>query len=47
MGIVGGAIVPVLMGFTSDHSSLRLAFLLPVGCYLYLLYFALRGFRVR
>ena len=47
MGIVGGALVPLLMGFTADHLSLRLAFLLPVGCYGYLLYFALRGYRVR
>ncbi len=47
MGIVGGAIVPLLMGFTADHWSLRFAFLLPVACYVYLLYFALRGYRVR
>lgn len=47
MGIVGGAILPLLMGFAADQTSLRLAFLLPAGCYVYLLYFALRGYRVR
>jgi MFS transporter, FHS family, L-fucose permease len=47
MGIVGGAIVPLLMGFTADIASLRMAFLLPVACYAYLLYFAVSGHRVR
>ena len=47
MGIVGGAIIPLLMGALADQTSLRVAFLLPVACYAYLLYFAGRGYRVR
>ncbi len=47
MGIVGGALMPLLMGYLADEASLRLAFLVPVGCYVYLLYFAVSGYRVR
>lgn len=47
MGIVGGALIPLLMGGLADMTSLRLAFALPVVCYAYLLYFAMSGYRVR
>ncbi|MDR3520496.1 MAG: sugar MFS transporter [Acidocella sp.] len=40
MAIVGGALVPLLQGSLSDHFGLRLAFILPLGCYLYILFFA-------
>ncbi|MDE8348553.1 MAG: sugar MFS transporter [Acidocella sp.] len=40
MAIVGGALVPLLQGGLSDHFGLRLAFILPLGCYLYILFFA-------
>jgi FHS family L-fucose permease-like MFS transporter len=47
-GIVGGAIIPPLMGWLATHGGgLRVAFVVPVFCYLYLLYYALRGYRVR
>jgi FHS family L-fucose permease-like MFS transporter len=43
--IVGGALVPVLFGAIADHSSLRLALLLPVVCYAYIMWYGLRGSR--
>jgi FHS family L-fucose permease-like MFS transporter len=43
MGIVGGAIVPPIMGQISDQSDIRYAFVMPVLCYAYVIYFALRG----
>ena len=43
MAIVGGAIVPVLQGVIADHSGIHHAFLLPVICYLYILFYALKG----
>ena len=43
--IVGGALVPLLFGFVADHSSLRLALLLPVVCYAYIMWYGLRGSR--
>jgi MFS transporter, FHS family, L-fucose permease len=45
MSIIGGAIVPVVMGYISDVSSIQKAFVVPLICYAYALYFALRGYK--
>ena len=42
MSIVGGAILPAVMGWVSDLSSIQTAFAVPVLCYAYVLYFAMR-----
>lgn len=41
--IVGGAIVPVLQGALADQIGIHQAFILPGLCYLYIVYYALRG----
>jgi FHS family L-fucose permease-like MFS transporter len=33
---VGGAIVPLLMGFAADHVGLSLALLVPAACYIWI-----------
>ncbi len=43
MSIVGGAILPAVMGWISDLSSIQTAFAVPLVCYAYVLYFAIRG----
>jgi MFS transporter, FHS family, L-fucose permease len=43
MAIVGGAIIPVAQGWIADHIGIHHAFLLPVICYVYILFFALSG----
>ena len=43
MGIVGGAIVPPVMGQISDQSDIRFSFVMPVLCYAYVIFFALRS----
>jgi FHS family L-fucose permease-like MFS transporter len=43
--IIGGAIFPAVMGFISDHSTIRVAFIVPLICQAYVLYFAVRGYR--
>jgi FHS family L-fucose permease-like MFS transporter len=43
--IIGGAVFPAIMGFISDHSSIRQAFLVPVVCQAYVLYFGLSGYK--
>lgn len=43
--IVGGAIVPMIQGFTADHFGLLISFVVPVVCYLYILFFGLKGFK--
>ncbi|MBD2716166.1 sugar MFS transporter [Microvirga sp. STR05] len=48
MAIVGGAVIPLLMGWIATNGGgLRVAFVLPVLCYAYLLYYAVSGYRVR
>jgi FHS family L-fucose permease-like MFS transporter len=43
MAIVGGAILPVIQGAIADHLGLHHAFILPLICYMYILYYALIG----
>jgi FHS family L-fucose permease-like MFS transporter len=43
MAIVGGAIIPVIQGAVADRIGIHHAFFLPVICYLYILFYALRG----
>jgi MFS transporter, FHS family, L-fucose permease len=43
MAIVGGAIVPLLVGAMADRVGLHHAFIIPVLCYLYILYYGLSG----
>ena len=45
MSIIGGAVFPAMMGYISDVSNIRYAFLVPFCCHVYVLYFATRGFR--
>jgi FHS family L-fucose permease-like MFS transporter len=41
--IVGGAIIPLIQGFIADKVGIHHAFILPVLCYLYILFFAAKG----
>jgi MFS transporter, FHS family, L-fucose permease len=43
MAIVGGAILPVIQGVIADRVGIHHAFILPVLCYLYILYYGLSG----
>jgi MFS transporter, FHS family, L-fucose permease len=45
MAIVGGAILPVVQGAIADKIGVHHAFVLPVLCYLYIVYYAFRGSR--
>ena len=46
MAIVGGAIVPLLMGVTADHFGIREALFIPALCYLYIVYYGVHGYQV-
>jgi FHS family L-fucose permease-like MFS transporter len=41
--IVGGAVIPVLMGLIADGFGVKLAFILPILCYMYIVFYALVG----
>ncbi|WP_274571279.1 sugar MFS transporter [Neisseria leonii] len=45
--IVGGAVVPVVQGLAADRFGLLVSFAVPVVCYLYILFFGLKGYRAR
>jgi len=45
MSIIGGAICPAIMGRISDAWNIQYAFVAPLICHAYILYFALRGYR--
>jgi len=45
MSIIGGAVFPAIMGRISDLSSIQRAFLIPLICYAYVMYFALWGYK--
>jgi len=45
--IVGGAVIPLLMGALTDSFSARGALLIPVACYAYIVFFALKGSKIR
>ena len=46
MSIIGGAVCPAIMGRISDASNIQTAFVVPLICHAYVLYFGLRGYRV-
>ena len=46
-GIVGGAAIPVLMGFFADRIGIHRSLALPLVCYEFIIYYALRGYRIK
>jgi MFS transporter, FHS family, L-fucose permease len=46
MAIVGGAIVPVLQGMLADRIGIQHAFVLPLACYLFIVYYGFVGSRI-
>ena len=42
MAIVGGAILPFVQGMVADMAGLRLSFLVPAACYVYILFFGMK-----
>jgi FHS family L-fucose permease-like MFS transporter len=47
MAIVGGALIPQLQGFLADRIGLQHAFILPLLCYAYIVFYGLSGSKVR
>ena len=41
MAIVGGAVMPIVMGSLADHFSMRIGFLMPLGCFIFIVAYAL------
>lgn len=43
MGIIGGAIIPPIMGLISDNVGIKFAFFAPLVCYAYILYYGFKS----
>ena len=46
LAIVGGAILPLLQGFLADSTSVQFAFILPLICYLYIVFYGVKGSKI-
>ncbi len=48
MSIIGGGIIPLIMGFISDKTgSIQTAYIVPLICFIFILYFAVKGYKIR
>jgi FHS family L-fucose permease-like MFS transporter len=47
MAIVGGALIPYVLGVLADHIGLQHAFFLPLLCYAYIVFYGISGSKVR
>ncbi len=43
MAIAGGAVLPVIMGYISDRSSIQTAYLVPAACFIAVAWFAIKS----
>jgi FHS family L-fucose permease-like MFS transporter len=47
MSIIGGAVIPLLMGQISDKTgSMQMAYIAPLICFLFVLYFGIKGYKI-
>ncbi|MEX2232260.1 MAG: sugar MFS transporter [Cyclobacteriaceae bacterium] len=46
MGVVGGALLPLVYGALADETNRQVAYWVTVPCYIYILYYAAKGYQV-
>jgi len=46
MGVAGGALLPLIYGALADSSNRQIAYWVILPCYVYILFFAARGYRI-
>jgi FHS family L-fucose permease-like MFS transporter len=47
MSIVGGALVPYIMGILSDRYSTAFAFIVPLICFIVVAWYGWKGYRIK
>jgi MFS transporter, FHS family, L-fucose permease len=47
MSIVGGAIVPLGLGYIARHYNMQIAYVVPLICFFFILYFGWKGYKVK
>jgi FHS family L-fucose permease-like MFS transporter len=45
--IVGGAVLPLIMGYLTDSISVHAALIVPIAAYLFIVYFGMKGSKIR
>lgn len=46
MGVLGGAVTPLLYGYLSDHFNPQIAYWVLPPCYIFILFFAVKGYKI-
>jgi FHS family L-fucose permease-like MFS transporter len=47
MTILGRAVMPYIMGWTADHYSTSFAYIIPMFCFLFVVYYGIKGYQVK
>jgi MFS transporter, FHS family, L-fucose permease len=47
MMVAGGAVCPIFMGWIADISKMALGFIVPLFCFAFIIYFGLKGYKVK
>ncbi len=47
MAILGGALIPLLHGKVADLIGIKMSFLVPIVCYIYLAFYGFKGSRLK
>ena len=47
MMILGGAVIPPIQGLVADYTSIQFSFIVPLVCYIYIIFYGVRGYVVK
>lgn len=47
VAIVGGAVIPPLQGALADMIGIQMSFILPIFCYIYIMFYGMKGYQVK
>jgi FHS family L-fucose permease-like MFS transporter len=47
MAIVGGAIVPLGLGYIARNFNMQIAYIVPLICFFFVFYFGFRGYKIK
>src|SRR4029079_14639576 len=47
MSIVGGALIPLALGYISRNANIQIAYIVPLVCFFVVLYFGMKGYKIK
>jgi len=47
MAIVGGATIPLALGYIARHYNMQLAYIVPLICFFFILYYGAKGYKIK